>query len=617
MQTILCVVHKCWISVNSTTTFQRVECENKMNFYGQTACSLQDIQGAAEEVICHQAMDPSVSLVATQVAPTHPAPHVRILEQPASRALRFRYECEGRSAGSIPGVNSTVDCKTYPTIQVMNYRGSAVVVVSCVTKEGPPYRPHPHNLVGREGCKKGICTMVINNHDMTCSFPSLGIQCVKRKDIEEFLKQREKIKVDPYRTGFDHKLQASNIDLNVVRLCFQVFIENPQTGKYTIPLPPVVSDPIYDKKAMSELTINKLSHYSAPVSGGTEIILLCDKVTKDDIKVRFYEERSGQVVWEAFGEFHPNEVHKQVAISFRTPRYHDENVQQPVPVFVQLYRPSDGSSSDPRPFQLLPMDRDPEGLSRKRQKIEDGCLDRFLNENAFVGTIHGAEGPPTSHTIPRTIKQATRIVLKPESAPERKHIQPSGQFLQPRRLSQPSTFSPDLQATSGDIITMGIASPLNTCISSTNSSVIEHRDTVNMCSPYHSNTSQSTSCTQDILAIAPKLVDSVPKSEPSGAMEIHQNSEMFLEETTEKLDSLDLGIRQSDIQNILDIIGTETLPHNLSQSLFDSGNNLSLTNLPETINAEDMNTSTDSFSHLQNELEMLNVLCKSRPNESA
>lgn len=64
-------------------------------------------------------------------------PYVVIVEQPAPKALRFRYECEGRSAGSIPGANSTSDNKTYPTIQVKNYIGRAVVVVSCVTKDFP------------------------------------------------------------------------------------------------------------------------------------------------------------------------------------------------------------------------------------------------------------------------------------------------------------------------------------------------------------------------------------------------------------------------------------------------------------------------------------------------
>lgn len=67
----------------------------------------------------------------------HDTPYTMILEQPASKALRFRYECEGRSAGSIPGANSTADNKTYPTIQIMNYVGRAVVVVSCVTKDVP------------------------------------------------------------------------------------------------------------------------------------------------------------------------------------------------------------------------------------------------------------------------------------------------------------------------------------------------------------------------------------------------------------------------------------------------------------------------------------------------
>lgn len=65
--------------------------------------------------------------------------YVKIIEQPAPKALRFRYECEGRSAGSIPGISSTSENKTYPTIQVMGYNGRAVVVVSCVTKD-EPYR---------------------------------------------------------------------------------------------------------------------------------------------------------------------------------------------------------------------------------------------------------------------------------------------------------------------------------------------------------------------------------------------------------------------------------------------------------------------------------------------
>lgn len=136
---------------------------------------------------------------------------------------------------------------------------------------------------------------------MTETFSNLGIQCVKRRDIDEALRIREEQRVDPYRSewllklnlktirknseisfaaGFDHRSTPSSIDLNAVRLCFQVFLERTHEGKtaFTKPLVPVVSDTIYDKKAMSDLVICKLSKPSSSVAGGEEIILLCEKV---------------------------------------------------------------------------------------------------------------------------------------------------------------------------------------------------------------------------------------------------------------------------------------------------------------------------------------------------
>jgi Rel/ankyrin family protein len=57
-----------------------------------------------------------------------------------------------------------------------------------------------------------------------------------------------------------------------------VFLEGQQKGKFTVPLKPIVSDPIYDKKSMSDLVITKLSHCNAFCNGGQEMILLCEKV---------------------------------------------------------------------------------------------------------------------------------------------------------------------------------------------------------------------------------------------------------------------------------------------------------------------------------------------------
>ena len=78
--------------------------------------------------------------------------------------------------------------------------------------------------------------MNVNCEDMTLEFQHLGIQCVRKKDIAEALKQRQEIRVDPYRQGFGHAENAGSIDLNAVKLCFQVVlftkISNSLTGFY-------------------------------------------------------------------------------------------------------------------------------------------------------------------------------------------------------------------------------------------------------------------------------------------------------------------------------------------------------------------------------------------------
>lgn len=289
-------------------------------------------------------------------------PWVEIVEQPRARGLRFRYECEGRSAGSIPGENSTPERKTFPSIKIHNYNGPAVIVVSCVTKE-EPYKPHPHNLVGKD-CKKGVCTLRIRD-TTTVSFPHLGIQCAKKKDVEGNLKMRQDINVDPYQTGFKHKSQ--NIDLNVVRLCFQVFLPDDQ-GKITRIVPPVVSHPIHDKKALNDLVICRVDRTSGKPRGGDEVFLLCEKINRDDIRVRFYEERDGQIVWEGFGDFGQNDVHRQFAIVFKTPPYQDQYLTQPVEVQMQIQRSSDLEGSDPIAFTYQPEDPDPDRILEKRKR---------------------------------------------------------------------------------------------------------------------------------------------------------------------------------------------------------------------------------------------------------
>jgi len=382
------------------------------------------------------------------------AAYVTVVEQPASKGLRFRYECEGRSAGSIPGASSTLENRTFPTIQVSGYEGRAVVVVSCVTNEAP-YRPHPHNLVGKEGCKKGVCTMELTEA-MNCSFPNLGIQCVKKKDIEESLALRQQIRVDPFQTGFTHKTNPQNIDLNCIRLAFQVFLEGNEKGAFTFALKPVVSDPIYDKKAKCDLTICRLTETSGPVAGGKEILLFCDKVTKDDIQVRFYEEQQdGQVVWEALGDFQPSDVHKQYGICFRTPRYKNLEIEQPLRVQLQLRRPSDGAVSESRPFEFIPLDAGRAYWSAKRLKTNYSVFNQILSLDQAAQRQHGevVMGTELKHKTPLARAPVMAGVFTGEGgeeAPQRQQLRPvampgGGATAPPPIVSSQPTLEPVAQ----------------------------------------------------------------------------------------------------------------------------------------------------------------------------
>ena len=65
-------------------------------------------------------------------------------------------------------------------------------------------------------------------------------------------------------------------------------------------LDPVCSLPVFDAKAKKELVIMDISETEAPVEGGKKIILLCEKVLREDVKVRFWDPPSG---WEGWGQF--------------------------------------------------------------------------------------------------------------------------------------------------------------------------------------------------------------------------------------------------------------------------------------------------------------------------
>ncbi|NXD13814.1 REL protein, partial [Nothocercus nigrocapillus] len=290
-----------------------------------------------------------------------PQPYIEIFEQPRQRGMRFRYKCEGRSAGSIPGEHSTDNNKTFPSIQILNYFGKVKIRTTLVTKN-EPYKPHPHDLVGKD-CRDGYYEAEFGPERRVLSFQNLGIQCVKKKELKESISLRISKKINPFNVPEEQLHNIDEYDLNVVRLCFQAFLPD-EHGNYTLALPPLISNPIYDNRApnTAELRICRVNKNCGSVKGGDEIFLLCDKVQKDDIEVRFVLDN-----WEAKGSFSQADVHRQVAIVFRTPPFL-RDITEPVTVKMQLRRPSDQEVSEPMDFRYLPDEKDPYGNKAKRQR---------------------------------------------------------------------------------------------------------------------------------------------------------------------------------------------------------------------------------------------------------
>uniref|UniRef100_A0A3B4UT50 Nuclear factor kappa B subunit 1 n=1 Tax=Seriola dumerili TaxID=41447 RepID=A0A3B4UT50_SERDU len=344
-------------------------------------------------------------------------------EQPKQRGFRFRYGCEGPSHGGLPGASSEKNRKTYPTVKICNYQGPARVVVQLVTALTQFPQLHAHSLVGKQ-CDKGICIADLQPKDSSISFPNLGILHVTKKNVAKTLEERM---MEAVRMGYncgvcihpdidglqaevrvprdlhEHQrsvissaasLQSKDMDLSVVRLMFTAFLPD-SDGGFSRRLEPVVSEPIYDSKApnASNLKIVRMDRTAGCVTGGEEVYLLCDKVQKDDIQVRFYEEDDSGLTWEALGDFSPTDVHRQFAIVFKTPKYRDQNLQKPTSVFVQLKRKSDNETSEPKPFTYHPQIIDKEEVQRKRQKTLPNFQDFSGHGGGGGGLYRGGGGP--------------------------------------------------------------------------------------------------------------------------------------------------------------------------------------------------------------------------------
>ncbi|XP_031139994.1 proto-oncogene c-Rel [Sander lucioperca] len=339
-------------------------------------------------------------------------PAIQIFEQPKQRGMRFRYKCEGRSAGSIPGEKSSDNNRTYPSLQILNYCGKGKVRVFLVTKN-EPYRPHPHDLVGKD-CKDGFYEAEFGPDRRVIAFQNLGIQCVRRREVKDAIVQRMTRGINPFNVPREQLLQTEEYDLNVVRLCIQVYLQD-DNGHCTRPLNPIVTNPIYDNRApnTAELRICRVNRNSGSVKGGDEIFLLCDKVQKDDIEVRFFSSDG----WEAKGSFSQADVHRQVAIVFKTPPYYNTSITESVTVQMQLRRPSDQEVSEPMDFRYLPDDKDPYGYNAKKRSREHLMRISGLSGGHFAGLAMNRPKAVPQTTMSHMRKDLNNIYLRQQPTP--------------------------------------------------------------------------------------------------------------------------------------------------------------------------------------------------------
>nr|XP_008112430.1 PREDICTED: LOW QUALITY PROTEIN: nuclear factor NF-kappa-B p100 subunit [Anolis carolinensis] len=332
---------------------------------------------------------------------TAEGPFLTIIEQPKQRGFRFRYGCEGPSHGGLPGASSEKGHKTYPTVKISNYVGLARIEVDLVTHTDPP-QVHAHSLVGKQCNEDGNCIVTVGPKDMTAQFNNLGVLHVTKKNMMEIIKnklQKQKMRNRSQTlTESDHdeleqeaKELKKTMDLSIVRLRFSAYLRD-SNGNFTLALKPVVSDPIHDSKSpgASNLKISRMDKTAGSVRGGDEVYLLCDKVQKDDIEVRFYEDDENG--WQAFGDFSPTDVHKQYAIVFRTPPYHKTQIDRPVTVFLQLKRKRGGDVSDSKQFTYYPIVEDKEEVERKRKKFLPQFPQHFGGGAPMGGAGGGAGG---------------------------------------------------------------------------------------------------------------------------------------------------------------------------------------------------------------------------------
>ncbi|XP_018565825.1 nuclear factor NF-kappa-B p110 subunit isoform X2 [Anoplophora glabripennis] len=332
-------------------------------------------------------------------------PSLHFVEQPTDR-FRFRYKSEmAGTHGSLTGIKSDKSRKqTYPTVELRNFVGPVIIRCSIYQHnvKGEDFMPHAHRLIMKRGKEEhdDPHDLIVGPEDgWRATFHGMGIiHTAKKNIVSELMRKKKQLKMEyiarmeqrPRELTTAEKLEikglaeaeSKSINLNIVCLRFDAFVKR---NDILFPIcAPIYSSGINNLKSAltGELRIVRLDHCTSPAKGNKEIFILVERVTKKNIKVRFFEQdEKGDEIWSEYGKFNDMDVHHQYAIVFKTPKYKDENIKDKVKVFIELVRPSDMARSEPREFTYVPSSIKP-GSKRPRHDFSSSSYDSSSSYNS-------------------------------------------------------------------------------------------------------------------------------------------------------------------------------------------------------------------------------------------
>ncbi|CAG9559794.1 unnamed protein product [Danaus chrysippus] len=279
-------------------------------------------------------------------------PYLYIVEQPQNH-FRFRYKSEMIGThGCLLGKSCAPSkSKSHPTVELRNYTGRALV--RCRLARHDSTDEHPHKLL-EEDQDRDVHSWLPEKGSYRVAFRGMGIIHTAKKDVPALLYKR--YASEKPETAFnENKLrlkcenEAKNINLNIVRLKFSA--HDPSTDAEICP--PVYSECIHNMKsaATNDLKICRMSRCYGRPKGKEDVFIFVEKVNKKNILINFFElDKYGERVWSKKATFLQSDVHHQYGIVFRTPEYRNLQITSDAKVFIELVRPSDGRTSEPKEF---------------------------------------------------------------------------------------------------------------------------------------------------------------------------------------------------------------------------------------------------------------------------